>query len=60
MICITVDGASTIETLRAKLAQDKEQARVSNVATQKAAANLKAEQATRRQCEERISVMEES
>ena len=58
MTCITVDGATAVETLRAKLAQAKEQARVSNAAAKKAAADLKAEQATRRQCEERISTME--
>ena len=57
---MTIDGATVVETLRAELAQAKEHARVSNAPVQKAAADLKAEQATRRQCEERISVMEES
>ena len=58
MTCITVDGAATVETLWAELARAKEQARVSDTAAKKAAADLKAEQAVRCQCQERISTME--
>ena len=57
VICLTADGATTIETLRAELAQAKEQARVSNAVVRKAAAKLKAEQAARRPSEERIFTM---
>ena len=53
------DGAATVKTLRADLARAKEQARVSNAAADKAAADLKAEQATRRQFEERVSKIEQ-
>ena len=56
-ICITVDSATAVETLWDELAWAKEQARMSNAAAKKAAAELKAEQAARRQCEERISTM---
>ena len=56
-ICITVDGAAAVETLRAELARAEEQAMMSNAAAEKAAAELKAEQAARRQCEERISTL---
>jgi len=56
--CITVDGAAAVETLRAELARAKEQARVSDAAAKKASADLKAEQAAQRQCQERISTME--
>ena len=48
-----------VETLRAELAWAKEQARVSDAAAKKAAADLKVEQATQRQCQERISTMEQ-
>ena len=58
MTCITVDGAAAVETLRAELARDKEQARVSDAAAKKATADLKAEQAAQRQYQERISTME--
>ena len=54
---ITADGVAAVETLRAELARAKEQARMSNLAANKAADELKAEQAARRQCEERISIM---
>ena len=54
---MTVDGAAAVEILRAELARAKEQARISNAAAEKACAELKAEQAARRQCEERISTM---
>ena len=46
-------------TLRGDLALSKEQARVSNAAVDKAAIDLKAEQATRRQFEERVSKVEQ-
>ena len=58
MTCITVDVVAAVETLRTELARAKEHARVSNAAAKKAAADLKAEQASRRQCEERISTIE--
>ena len=50
-------SAAAVETLRAELARAKEQARMSSASAEKAAAELKAEQAARRQCEERISTM---
>nr|XP_020147097.1 FK506-binding protein 15-like [Aegilops tauschii subsp. strangulata] len=53
------DGAAEVETLRGELAQAKVQARVSNAVADKGAADLKAEQATRHQFEERISVVEQ-
>ena len=58
MTCKTVDGATVVETLRAELSRAKEQARVSDAAAKKAAADLKAKQAIRYQCEERISTIE--
>ena len=42
-ICITADSATAFETLRAELARAKEQARMSNAAAEKVAAELKAE-----------------
>ena len=54
---MTVDGAAAVEILRAELARAKEQARFSNAAAEKASAELKAEQAARRQDEEKISMM---
>ena len=56
-ICINADGAAAVEILRTELARAKEQARSSNAAAEKASAELKAEQAARRQCEEKISTM---
>ena len=56
-ICITADSVVVVETLRAELARAKEQARMSNAAAEKAAAELKVERTARRQCEERISTM---
>ena len=58
MTCITADSATAVETLRAELAQAKEQARVSDAVAKKAAVDLKAEQAAQCQCQERISTME--
>ena len=54
---MTTDGAAAVEILRAELARANEQARISNAAAEKASAELKAEQATRRQYEEKISTM---
>ena len=54
---MTADGAAAIEILRAELARAKEQAQFSNAAAEKASAELKAEQAARRQDEEKISTM---
>ena len=53
------DGAMEVEALRSDLARAKEQARVSNAAAEKAAANLKEEHATRSQFEERVSKIEQ-
>ena len=52
---MTVDGAAAVEILRAELARAKEQARINNAAAEKASAELKAQQAARHQCEEKIS-----
>ena len=46
-----------METLRAELARAKEHARISNAAAEKVAGELKAEQATHRLSEEKISNM---
>ena len=54
---MTADGAADVEVLRAELARAKEQARCSNADAKKASAELKAEQAARRQDEEKISTM---
>ena len=51
------DGAAAVEALRAELARAKEQARRSDVAAEKASADLRAEQAARRQSEEKISAL---
>ena len=40
---MTIDGAATVETLRAELARAKEQARISNAAALKATEELRAE-----------------
>ena len=42
---MTVDGAATVEALRAELARAKEQARLGNAAALKAAEDLRAEKA---------------
>ena len=55
--CVSADGAAAVETLRAELAQDKEQSRMSSVAVKKAADELEAGQAVQRQCEDRIATM---
>ena len=54
---MTADGAAAVEILQAELARAKEQARIDNAAAEKASAELKAEQAARRQCKERKSKM---
>ena len=53
------DGTMEVETLRSELAHAKEQVRVSNAAAKKAATDLKEEQATRSQFEERVSQIEQ-
>ena len=54
-MCINADGAAAMESLRAELARAQEQAWFSNAAAEKASAELKAEQAARRQDKEAIS-----
>ena len=53
-LIIIVGSAAVVKTLKSALAQAKERARVS-----KAAADLKAEQVTRRQYEERVTEVEQ-
>ena len=55
-MCMNADGAAAVEALRAELARVKEQARFSDAAAEKASAELKAEQATRRQ-DKKMSTM---
>ena len=52
---MAADGAAAVEILRVEQARAKEQARFSNAAAEKASAELKAEQAARRQDEEKIT-----
>ena len=54
---MATDGAAAVEILLAELARAKEQARHSNATAEKASTELKAEQAARRQDEEKISTM---
>ena len=54
---MTADGAAAVEILRTELARAKEQARFNNAAAEKVSVELKAEQAARRQDEEKISTM---
>jgi len=56
-MCMIADGAAAVEALRAELARAKEQARCSDAAAEKASADLRAEQAARRQSEEKISAL---
>ena len=56
-MCMSADGAAAVEALRAELARAKEQARCSDAAAEKASADLRAEQAARRQNEEKISAL---
>ena len=57
-MCVCLDGAAAVETLRGELTQAKEQARVSKAAADKVDADLTAEQATRRRFEERVTEVE--
>ena len=50
---MTADGAATVETLRAELARAKEQVRNSDADALKAVEELRAEQATHCQSEEK-------
>ena len=54
---MTADGAAAVETLRAELAQAKEQARKSDAAALKVAEELRAEQAAHRQSKDKIAKM---
>ena len=54
-MCMSADGAAAVEALRAELARAKGQAWLSNAAAEKASAELKAEQAARRQDQEKMS-----
>ena len=54
---MAADGAAAVEALRAELARAKEQARCSDGAAEKASDDLRAEQAARRQSEEKISAL---
>ena len=54
---MAADGAAAIEILRAELARAKDLARFSNAVAEKASAEVKDEQAARRQDEEKISMM---
>ena len=56
-MCMIADGAAAVEALRAELARAKEQTRCSYAAAEKASADLRAEQAARRQNEEKISAL---
>ena len=52
-------GAAEVKTLRGALAQAKKEAEANKVATDKAAAELKTEQAARRQHEARVAEVEQ-
>ena len=54
---MAADGAAAVEILRAELARAKEQARFNNAAAEKVSGELKAEQAARRQSEEKQAKM---
>ena len=54
---MTADGSAAVETLRAELAQAKEQARKSDAAALKVAEELRAEQAAHRWSEDKIAEM---
>ena len=56
-MCMIADGVAAVEALRAELARAKERARCSDAAAEKASADLRAEQAARRQSEEKISAL---
>ena len=54
---VNADGVAVVEALRAELVRAKEQAWCSNAAAEKALADLRAEQAARRQNEKKISAL---
>ena len=54
---MTTDGAAAVETLRAELAQAKDQARISDAATLKPAEELRVKQAAHRQSEDKVANM---
>ena len=54
---LNADGAAAVESLRAELAQAKEQARRSNAAASRAAKELEAERATHCQSREEMAEM---
>ena len=58
-LIIIAGSAAEVETLKSALAQAEEQAWVSKAAAKKAAADLKAEQGTHRQYEERVTEVEQ-
>ena len=58
-LIVIAGSAAEVETLKSALAQAKEQARVSQAAADKAATDLKAEQVTYRQYEERVTEVEQ-
>ena len=58
-MCMIVGSATEVETLESALAEAKEEAKASKAAADKAAVDLKAEQAARRQYEERVTEVEQ-
>ena len=60
LLIIFADRATEVEDLKSALAQAKEQARVRQAAADKAAADLEAEQVTRRKYEERVTEVEQA
>ena len=54
---MTADGAATVEALRAELARAKEQARLGNAATVKAAEELQAEKAAHGETRDKMAKM---
>ena len=59
-MCMIVGSTSAIEALQGELAQAKEQARMNKAAADKAAEDLKYEQAVRCQYEERVTQVEQA
>nr|XP_045086302.1 protein WEAK CHLOROPLAST MOVEMENT UNDER BLUE LIGHT-like 2 [Aegilops tauschii subsp. strangulata] len=53
-------SATEVETLKSALVEAKEEAKVSKVAADKAAADLKADQVTHSKCEERVTEVEQA
>ena len=56
---MSAGSAAEVETLKSALAQAKKEARANKAAADKAAAELKTEQVTRRQHEERVAEVEQ-